>query len=233
MEEAHSSNNPKVLRDRMAKTILEIQKQVKSLQRVQGSHEAVEAELNKVRGEIQTSLNKKQMLYNLCMALLDKNHDLYLQHESMLEEERVERQSLAANFQDQMKDVSIELEAQKVKRTEEITENQEIRTLIQSAITDYKKKEESYRGKMDQHGKFIQNIEKRLKDVISDTISKPLQEAEKAKASFLKACENVKELSVRINGFMEKFDKIKDDMNENGRKFESYQSQVETKKLEI
>lgn len=73
-----------------------------------------------------------------------------------------------------MKDVSIELEAQKVKRTEEIQENQEIRTKIQSAITDYKKKEESYRAKMDQHGKFIQNIEKRLKDVISDTISKPL-----------------------------------------------------------
>lgn len=128
MEEAHGSNNPKVLRDRMAKTILEIQKQVKSLQRVQDSQKAVDAELNKVRNDIQTSLNKKQMLYNLCMALLDKNHDLYLQHESMLEEERVERQSLAANFQDQMKDVSTELEAQKVKRTLEITENQEVRT---------------------------------------------------------------------------------------------------------
>lgn len=31
---------------------------------------------------------------------------------------------------------------------------------------------------------------------------------------------------------MEKFDKIKDEMSENGKKFESYQAQVETKKLE-
>lgn len=32
---------------------------------------------------------------------------------------------------------------------------------------------------------------------------------------------------------MEKFDKIKDDMSENGKKFEEYQVTVETKKLEI
>ena len=32
---------------------------------------------------------------------------------------------------------------------------------------------------------------------------------------------------------MEKFDKIKEDMSENGKKFESYQVTVETKKLEI
>lgn len=32
---------------------------------------------------------------------------------------------------------------------------------------------------------------------------------------------------------MKKFDEIKEEMSENSRKFESYQSQVETKKLEI
>lgn len=32
---------------------------------------------------------------------------------------------------------------------------------------------------------------------------------------------------------MEKFDKIKDEMSENGKKFEVYQGTVETKKLEI
>ena len=30
------------------------------------------------------------------------------------------------------------------------------------------------------------------------------------------------ELSQKINGFMEKFDKIKEEMGENGKKFESY-----------
>ena len=43
----------------------------------------------------------------------------------------------------------------------------------------------------------------------------------------------MKELSDKINGFMEKFDKIRDEMNDNQKKFENYQSSVETKKLEI
>lgn len=70
------------------------------------------------------------MLYNLCMSLLDKNHDLYLKHEQMLEEERLERTRLAQNFQEQMAEVSKELESQKLKRSEEIEENQEIRSKI-------------------------------------------------------------------------------------------------------
>jgi uncharacterized coiled-coil DUF342 family protein len=49
----------------------------------------------------------------------------------------------------------------------------------------------------------------------------------------MKACSNVQELSTKINGFMEKFDKIKEDMSENGKKFEEYQTNVETKKIEI
>ena len=40
-------------------------------------------------------------------------------------------------------------------------------------------------------------------------------------------------MSDKINGFMEKFDKIRDEMNDNQKKFENYQSSVETKKLEI
>jgi len=39
----------------------------------------------------------------------------------------------------------------------------------------------------------------------------------------MKAQENVKELTLKINGYMEKFDKIKEDMSENGKKFEDYQ----------
>lgn len=43
----------------------------------------------------------------------------------------------------------------------------------------------------------------------------------------------MKELSDRINGYMEKFDRIKEEMNSNGKKFESYQHDIETKKLNI
>ena len=38
----------------------------------------------------------------------------------------------------------------------------------------------------------------------------------------MKGCENVKELSEKINGYMEKFDKIKEEMSSNGKKFENY-----------
>lgn len=56
------------------------------------------------------------MLNKLCMSLLDKNADLFLTHERMLEAEKEERQKLAANFQEQMKEVTNELEASKTKR---------------------------------------------------------------------------------------------------------------------
>ena len=49
----------------------------------------------------------------------------------------------------------------------------------------------------------------------------------------MKVVGNTKELTEKINSFMQKFDQIKDEMNENSRKFESYQQSIETKKLEI
>lgn len=51
-----------------------------------------------------------------------------MKHESMLEEERQERLRIAANFNEQMKEVQSELDQQKVKRQAEITENTELRT---------------------------------------------------------------------------------------------------------
>jgi hypothetical protein len=51
------------------------------------------------------------MLHNLCGALLDKNHSLFLQHELMLEEERKQRQRLAQEFGDRMKEVQADLDA--------------------------------------------------------------------------------------------------------------------------
>ena len=86
---------------------------------------------------------------------------------------------------------------------------------------------------MEGHSKVIQGIEKKLKQTIEGTISKTLKEAETEKNKYNKACANVSELTTKINGYMEKFDKIKEEMNENGKKFESYQAAVETKKLEI
>lgn len=56
------------------------------------------------------------MLNSLCKGLLDKNYELYLKHETMLEDERTARQGLAAQFGDRMKEVQAELDEQKQKR---------------------------------------------------------------------------------------------------------------------
>jgi len=86
---------------------------------------------------------------------------------------------------------------------------------------------------MDTHGKTISEIEKKLKQTIDGTVTKTIKEAEAEKAKFMKVTDNVKDLSDKINGFMTKFDGIKTEMGENSKKFEAYQQQVETKKLEI
>ncbi len=61
-------------------------------------------------------MKKKTLLQNLCNNLLEKNCELYLKHEEMLDEERKQRQLLASNFGDQMKEVQVELDEQKAKR---------------------------------------------------------------------------------------------------------------------
>jgi hypothetical protein len=84
-------------------------------------------------------------------------------------------------------------------------------------------KEEGYRAKMDLHGKAISEIEKKLKNTIEGTVTKTIKEAEVEKSRFFKASENVLDLSGKINGYMEKFDQIKNEMSENSKKFETYQ----------
>lgn len=234
VEDVYNGGNAKALRDRIAKSInTTIYKQAQALARTQQAKAEVEAQVAKARAEVQSSLNKKAMLHNLCTALLDKNYQLYLTHETMLEEERVQRQRLATDFGERMKEVQADLDVQKEQRQREIDENSELRSQIQQAIDAYKRREEAYRGQMDTHGKTISEIEKKLKQTIDGTVTKTIKEAEAEKAKFLKVTESVKDLSDRINGFMKKFDDIKTEMGDNSKKFESYQQQVETKKLEI
>jgi chromosome segregation ATPase len=187
----------------------------------------------KKRLEIQSALKKKAMLSSLCNNLLEKNCELYLIHEQMLEEERKQRQVLANNYSEDMKGIQVELDKQKAQRQTEIDENGELRKQIQAAIDVYREKEANYRAKMESHGKFIGEIEKKLKSTIEGTLTSTIKQAEAEKAKFMAVVNNTKELTIKINNFMQKFDLIKDEMNENARKFESYQSSIETKKLEI
>jgi hypothetical protein len=129
VEEAYANSNLKLLRDRIYKSITDgVIKQQKILAKCQAIFAESEALVARKKLEIQTSINKKKLLEGLCHSLLDKNCELYLKHESMLEEERQERLRLAANFNEQMKEVQVELDHQKSKRQGEINENTELRT---------------------------------------------------------------------------------------------------------
>ena len=78
--------------------------------RAQASHAQAELAVVKAKKDIDLALMKKTMLNRLCMDLLDKNCELFLKHEQMLEEERLERQRLASSFGDQMKEVQEDLD---------------------------------------------------------------------------------------------------------------------------
>lgn len=86
---------------------------------------------------------------------------------------------------------------------------------------------------MDEHRKVVVDVEKKIKTKIESGITQVLKEAENSKAAFQRAAENVGELTGKINDFMQKFDQVKEEMNENGKRFENYQASVETKRLEM
>lgn len=76
-------------------------------------------------------------------------------------------------------------------------------------------------------------MEKKLKDAIEGSVGRTLKQANIEKQNFMMACSEVQELSKKINGFLKKFDEIKDTMGQNTKRFEEYQSEIEIKKLEI
>ena len=54
------------------------------------------------RVDLEAQIKKRKTLEFLCSSIFKKNHDLYLQHETMLDEERKLRSELAENFQSRM-----------------------------------------------------------------------------------------------------------------------------------
>jgi hypothetical protein len=56
---------------------------------------------------------------------------------------------------------------------------------------------------------------------------------EKQKGSFDKSVGNVKKLSEEIQGYIKRFDDVKDEITDRGKKFENYKMDIENKKLQI
>lgn len=72
----------------------------------------------------------RKTLETLCAAIFKKNHDLYLKHEEMLDEERAKRSELQEDFQTRMQEVTNEINDLKETRQKEVERNQEVRQKI-------------------------------------------------------------------------------------------------------
>ena len=73
--------------------------------------------------------------------LQKQSTDLYLKHEIMLDDEKVKRADLAAEFQKKMAILQSTINEEKDERNEAYKLNEEIRLKISKAIDDYKLKE--------------------------------------------------------------------------------------------
>ena len=71
---------------------------------VQAEHQASlsEKRVLDIKIKIQQNMKKRATLEVMAKAIFEKNHKLYLEHEVMLDEERVKRAKLAEEFQQKM-----------------------------------------------------------------------------------------------------------------------------------
>ena len=150
--------NAKLVHDKILRTIANMRK-------VSQQHHTTKNEdqvfLDKIQGnkdDLSKKLKKKQILALVCDQFLKQNHELYLKHETMLDEENDKRHKLAENFQAKMSELSEEINGQKTERQKAYDVNQEIRVKIQKSIDDYKVKEDNYRNKMEEFNTEVQKV---------------------------------------------------------------------------
>ena len=89
----------KTLSDKTTKIMKDsILKSMKKLTSVNAQREQQLMIREQFNTELQSSIKKRKTLEFLCSSIFKKNHDLYLQHETMLDEERKLRADLADDF---------------------------------------------------------------------------------------------------------------------------------------
>ena len=118
---------------------------------------------DKINETLNHSLKVRKTLELMCTSILDKNYNMYLRHEKMLDEEREKRQALAADFQQRMQGVTRSIEEIKEERQKELDANNDIRRKIQEEVAAYKVHEEKYQKEMGVHQQKMQGIEQQFK----------------------------------------------------------------------
>lgn len=146
--------------------------------------------------------------------------DLYLQHEIMLDDENKKRTQIAESFQEKMKGLSADLNTRKTERQSKFDTNQEVRDKIQKAIDDYKVKEEDYKKKMEIFNTEISDVQKNLQnELASGKTGQVIKDNQKEKDNFEKIMNRMKKTSDEIQSYVAKFDGVKDEIEENNKKF--------------
>jgi hypothetical protein len=99
------------------------------------------------------------MLSTLCDTVLAKNYDLYLKHETTMDEERLFRKKLADECQDKMTEINASLNVQKDERVKKIEENNALRNDINAAINVFKDNEKKYQEEMKEHSAKMEVVQ--------------------------------------------------------------------------
>lgn len=152
----------------------------------------------------------------------------------MLDEENEKRHKLAEEFQSKMSLLQEEINVHKEGRQKAYDENQAIRLQIQKAIDDYKVREENYRGKMEEFNKEVQKVQDNLQEELkTGDLGKIQKSVDKEKAAYERTISNIKRLSDDINGYVKKFDNVKEEIDTSNKKYENYKLEIETKRQQI
>lgn len=173
------------------------------------------------------------MLEILSQAIFAKNYKLYLEHEKMLDLEKVRRSELAKNFQEQMNKLQEDINVRKDRQQAEFDTNTAIRTKIQKAIDEYKSVEMNYKKEMDAYQNKVKAFEGEVKVEMDKKLNGAVDVAKKHRAAYEKTEGNVQELSSQIKLYIDKFDQLKTDISESGQKFELNQQDIEHKRMSI
>lgn len=224
----------KTLSDKMNKVMKD--SLVKSLKRHNGAVVQRDQQLQSretFKKDLDSTIKKRKTLELLCASIFKKNHDLYLQHEIMLDEERRLRSELAEDFQKRMAEVTQEINDLKETRTKEVQKNQEVRQQIQEQVAEYRTHEEHYQKQMNVHQQKMGVIETKFKGELETRIGSIIKKAEDEKKKYDKAVSNVSELSDQIKTFMQKFETLKEEITESSASFSNFQMDTDTRKAEI
>jgi len=101
--QCHSDKTLACLNDRALKTLTDLcRKAAKKCAQNQQPAQHILTQVEEVKGDIVANMKKRKTLQFMSEMLLKKNADLYLKHETMLDEERQKRIDLGASFQGRM-----------------------------------------------------------------------------------------------------------------------------------